>query len=102
MRVVYYHDITVQCLYEVCLCVSHRGAPQLSGRGSLQSDQPPSTPYCTVALQPKIEKLSTLEALNSIKLQQLLQHQNSEASGLTAGICNCTLVLMEGGGDREF
>ena len=40
LRVVYYHDITVYCLYEVCLCVSHRGAPQLSGRGSLQSDQP--------------------------------------------------------------
>ena len=41
LRVVYYHDITVQCLYEVCPCVSHRGAAQLSGRGSPQSDQPP-------------------------------------------------------------
>ena len=41
LRVVCCHDITVQCLYEVCLCVSHRGAAQLSGRGSPQSDQPP-------------------------------------------------------------
>ena len=37
--VVYFDDITVQCLHEVCLCVSHRGAAQLSGRGSPQSDQ---------------------------------------------------------------
>ena len=38
------------------------------------------------ALQPKIGKLSTLEAQNSMKLQQLLQHQNSEASSLTTGM----------------
>ena len=40
LRVAYYHDITVQCLYEVCLCVTHKGAAQLSGRGNPQSDQP--------------------------------------------------------------
>ena len=29
------------CVYMRCVCVSHRGAAQLSGHGSPQSDQPP-------------------------------------------------------------
>ena len=38
------YDIIMTSQYSVymrCVCVSHRGAAQLSGRGSPQSDQPP-------------------------------------------------------------
>ena len=66
------------------------------------------------ALRPKIEQLSTLEAQNSIKLQQLLQHQNSEASSLITGMqlyfgighisimVTLSCGVMGAGGDREF
>ena len=54
----------------------------------------------------RLQYESPLEAQNSMKLQQLLQHQNSEASSVTTGMqlyfgighISIVVTLMRGGG----